>query len=184
MDLDTHLLDMQQAFLKVYESAYSEQRATGASITPEVVISLSDGSLYAVDLLRREGETVTVVEISKTATPPSLPFNGAYQGMELAFAPAAWDALTLTPKGCLLRPNGINEWTEYWMDVDASHPIPELSPFGGVIHMIRQVENAYDIDFGTVPPAAMLAFLDIMAKAGCTAIEIGPTPTNGSAVKS
>jgi hypothetical protein len=176
MELSDYLADMQQTFLRVYQAAYDQQVASGAMITPEVVIKLSDGQLYAVDMLRRENEAINVVELSKEMAVPSPAFSGTYRAMAINFAPAGWDALTLTPQACVAQPNGIEEWTVRWMDVEAQHRLPEAAPFGGVIHMIRAVGPAYDIDFGSAPPEAFLAFMDILAEAGCTGVGIVPTP--------
>lgn len=181
MDLNAHLDQMQQAFLEVYRAALQEQIATNAQITPEVFFQLSDGQFYAVDMIRRNGDSIVVVEVSKEATPPSPSFTGDYRGMGVAFDPASWDALTLIPQGCTLPPAGLKEWSERWMDVEEQHKLPEAAPFGGVVHTIRPSGTAsspvaYDIDFGSAPPKAFLSFLDLLAGAGCSRVGVTATP--------
>ena len=174
MDL-TQLIDaLHNDYVPTLAQAFARQNATDAHVAHEITVRSSTGRLYTIDIaFTADGRITKVVEVQgmDRLYPGATAFT--YGPMELQFDATAWDAMHFSPAPPITDHTAIDDWTVWWMDIDALHRTDAAAPLDGIIHDFGwRDDGSFDVDFGSSPPDAIFALLTILVDEGTTHLDI------------
>ncbi len=133
---------------------------------------------YRVDFVGQtsDGAMVPLDVIAKRQMQMASPREGLAGGMKVRIEALAWDDVEIShdATGDVLA--ALGPWFETWYDPsDRRRPADPGRP-ADVIHWVGIGDNMLLVDFGSAPPGAFWALVEVLREAGATSLTIRQSP--------
>ena len=151
-------------YLREFEAAYYQQIEVYEQVFPEIAFEISEEGpykrLYVVDLMGRNGDENSVIEVGTSRAAYGGEVSLQYKGLTIEFGNVSWDSLRF-----ILRPApeelvGFETWFDKWIDLEGTRHV-DGQIMGDVIHSSRLENGLVEVDFGSAPTKSAVELFDI-----------------------
>jgi hypothetical protein len=166
---------IREHYIEQFHDFVATQRASCTRGSPEVKIMLGETSglfrcLYCCDFVKNDEKSLAVEFVPNHVLQFS-PIEGSFGAMRLSIERLTWDDAVLEHNLKGLECDTIADWFEQWFDPDDRRH-DRNAEFSNTIHSLIVKDNSISIDFGSASEGAFWDLLQILKKAGATAVRI------------
>jgi len=174
MELVALLEALRANFLQEFDAAYHQQIEVNEHVFPEIAFEISGTvykRLFVVDLVARNGEGDTAIEVGSTEAVLSGETYFQYNGLNIDFGNVSWDAMRFSLAPYPVEITGFEPWFDKWIDLNGERSV-EGELLSSVIHSATIGDDIVDVDFGSSPVDAVLELFDLFKTNNVMTIQV------------
>jgi hypothetical protein len=175
-DIYALIKDVRKSYVDGFRDFAEEQHKTGMGGSAEVKIKLGSqsklfGGMYCVDFVGNDNGNSEVIEFAVDQYFSFTGLRGQLGDLSVTFASMRWNDTIITHDLNNLPAEALAAWFAQWFDPGDDHH-DMAAEFSNTIHSLMVEPGTLTIDFGTAPPDAFWALLNLLEEAGARAATI------------
>jgi hypothetical protein len=166
-----------ERYLEQFRAFVARQRQNCTLGGPEVKFELSEQSgvykrLYCVDFVKNDDGAADAIELQVDDETPFPTLVSDFRGVTMTVTTVRWDDVVLSHDAGNLPAQALDDWFQYWFDLDDKRLQPDAE-LSGVIHSLICEPGKLQVDFGTAPARAFWDLLELLKEGNAKSIWIG-----------
>ncbi|MGO9484841.1 MAG: hypothetical protein ACLPX9_09710 [Rhodomicrobium sp.] len=175
MDVAAIVARVRDHYVEQFKAFTDKQKRDCNQGAPEVKLQLSESSelfqrLYCVDFIKNDAQS-EAIELKPGNILTFNTISGSFGLAAVSIEHLRWDDVVIYHNLTALPPDPIKHWFRRWFDPDDERYDRGLG-LSCVIHSLLIRPGMLSVDFGTAPPEAFWAMLELLERAGASTIRI------------